>query len=111
MPAVIQQQGSDCQIKLEGQVTLQAAADLKGLLLQALANGKPIILDLEDVDTVDITMMQLLWSAGLDAARQGVRVTGRASQAALAAMRNAGFVEMPGFAHAELENGEGDSHR
>ena len=94
MPVTLQQDESHCLIRLEGQVTLTSAADLKTLLLEGLATGKGLELDLERADEIDVTILQLLWAGAREAASQGVGIVWRASEAATAAARDAGFDRM-----------------
>jgi anti-anti-sigma regulatory factor len=96
MPITLQRDESQWLLRLEGQATIASAAELKQLLLEWLAAGKDLKLDLEDVEEIDITIMQLLWAAGREAARTGAEVVGSASDAAIVAVRGAGFPGMPG---------------
>ena len=73
-----------------------SAADLKSLLLEGLAAGKDLHLDLERVEEIDITIMQLLWAAGREAERTAARMIIRTSEAAGAAAREVGFDRFPG---------------
>jgi anti-sigma B factor antagonist len=98
MPLTIQRQESSWRIGLEGRVTVSSAAELKQMLLEWLAGGKDLELDLSGAEEIDITVMQLLQAAGREAARTGAEVVGRASTAAIDAALAAGFAEFPGFA-------------
>ena len=80
-------------------MNIASATELKQLLLEWLATGKNLDLDLEAVEEIDITIMQLLWSAGQEAARRGIGFGGRTSRAAAFAMRDAGLI-MPGIAYS-----------
>jgi len=59
-------------IHFEGDVNISSAAELKQLLLRALAHGKGIHVDLGCVTEVDITALQLLWAAEREAKGAGV---------------------------------------
>ena len=59
-------------INLQGDVTISSAAELKQLLLRALAHGKDIHVDLGYVTEVDITALQLLCAAEREAKGAGV---------------------------------------
>jgi anti-anti-sigma regulatory factor len=91
------QQDTGWQLRLEGHITVASAAELKGLLLQWLADGKDLELDLEHVDEFDITAMQMIYAAAREATRKGARIVGRASSAVTTAVRDSGFDRMPGF--------------
>jgi anti-anti-sigma regulatory factor len=97
MPVTLQRHDSHWLIRLEGQVTIASAAELKTLLLEWLAAEKDLELDLADAEEIDITIMQLLWAAAREAARTGAGFVARASTAAILAMRDAGFAQIPGF--------------
>lgn len=85
-------------IRLEDELNVTSAVDLKNVLLEGLAAGKELHLDLERVTEIDITVMQLLWAAGCEAERTGATIIGRVSDAAAAAAREAGFERFPGTA-------------
>jgi anti-anti-sigma regulatory factor len=97
----MERQESRSLIRLEGDITLASAAELKGLLLEGLAAGKDLWLDLEHTGEIDVTAMQLLWAAGREADRAGVKIAIRVSDAAGAAARQAGFERFPGLAVQE----------
>jgi len=97
MPATLERHESHWLIRWDGQIALASAVELKALLLEWLASGKDLQLDLERVDEIDITAMQLLWAAGGEAESRGVPASGRPSAEVAAALRDAGFVRMPGF--------------
>jgi len=84
-------------IGIDGQATLASAGELKALLLEWLAAGKNLRLDLEAVEDIDIAHMQLLWAAAREAAIAGVEITCRASGAVAAAVRDSGFAQIAGF--------------
>jgi len=97
MPVTQVQEEPHWQIRLEGQVNLASATELKTLLLDWLASGKDLALDLERVEEMDITILQLLWAAGREAAGRGAGMVGRLSEAAAMTARDAGFSPMPGL--------------
>ena len=97
MPVELVQQEPAWLICLDGQISLTSAAELKALLLEWLATGKSLELDLRRVEEIDITIMQLLWAAARQAANIGVECVGRASDAVMTAARDSGFDQMPGF--------------
>jgi anti-anti-sigma regulatory factor len=83
-------------IRLEGEVNLTSAGELKRLLVEGLASGRDLHVDLERVEAIDVTALQLLWSAGRDADRAGSAIVIRASEAANESARDAGFSGFPG---------------
>jgi anti-sigma B factor antagonist len=97
MPVTLQRQEGSWLIRLEGQVTVTSAAELKERLLEWLAAGKNLELDLESAEEIDITILQLLWAAAREAARTGTKIVARASSAAATAARDSGFGQLPGF--------------
>jgi MFS superfamily sulfate permease-like transporter len=85
-------------IQLEDGCTVTSAAELKSVLLEGLASGKALRLDLEQAGEIDITLMQLLWAAGSEAERTGASIAIHASEAVRTAAREAGFEGFPGLA-------------
>ena len=98
MPVTVDRLETHWLIRLEGELTLTSAAELKQLLLEWLASGKGLQLDLEHASEIDITLLQLLWAAGREAARTGAEVGSRVSEAAAAAARVLGFDRFAGAA-------------
>jgi anti-anti-sigma regulatory factor len=101
MPVALQRHESRWVISLEGEISVTSAAELKTLLLEWLAAGKDLELDLERAEELDITILQLLWAAAREATRTGVTMAGHASAAAIQAIGEAGFAGMPGFSLAD----------
>lgn len=62
-----------CLVRLEGQVNIAAAAELKNVLLQALASGKELRADLGPASDLDVTALQLLLAAEREAQESGTR--------------------------------------
>ncbi len=79
------------RVRLEGELTLASAAELKSLLVEWLASGRDLQLDLESAGEVDITAMQLLWAAGRKAARAGNGIAIRVSEAVEKAVAGRGL--------------------
>jgi anti-anti-sigma factor len=63
---------SQCLVCLEGEVDVSSAAELKKLLLEALASGRELRVDLERTSELDVTALQLLWAAEREAAGSGM---------------------------------------
>ncbi len=92
--------------RLEGDFNMSSAAELKRTLLEGLASGQPLELDLEPAGQIDITFLQLLWSAEQAAARAGLGFVSRVPETFAAVARAAGFDSFPG-AQAQREATEG----
>jgi anti-anti-sigma regulatory factor len=98
LPASIERHETHSMIRLEGEFAVTSAAELKRTLLQGLAAGKDLQLDLERAQEVDITVLQLLLAAAREAERAGVGITMRWSDAARQAAWEAGFERLPELA-------------
>ena len=87
-----------CLLRLEGEVDIASAAELKKLLLQALASGNDLHVDVERATELDVTAMQLLWAAERAArgAGTGFTLVGRLPEEILAAASEAGLEKFPG---------------
>lgn len=83
-------------IRLDGDFGMGSAEELKGLLMEGLASGKDLRLDLEEAGDLDITFLQLMWAAGREAVRTGTGFTARLSATAAGVIRDAGFASFPG---------------
>jgi anti-anti-sigma regulatory factor len=92
----MEQQESQPVIRLEGEFTMTSATELKNVLLECLASGNDLRLDLSQAEEIDITLMQLLWAAGHEALRKGTGIVVQVSDAAATAARDAGFERFPG---------------
>jgi len=97
----VEQNESQSLIRLEGDCTITSAAELKQRLIEGLASGKALRLDLEHTGEIDITVMQLLWAAGREAARAGIGMVSRVPETAALAALGAGFERFPGAAVQE----------
>lgn len=97
MSVILVQQEPDWLIRLEGQISLACAAELKELLVRWLAAETDLELDLEDAAEVDVSILQLLWTAGREARRANRRIVARPSEALNAAARDAGFEPAAGL--------------
>lgn len=91
MPASVEQDEKRFVIRLEGETGLPEAAELKRLLVEALASGRTLHLDLEGAVEIDVTCMQLLQAALRETDRAGTGMAVHMSEAAEIALRGAGF--------------------
>ena len=82
-------------LRLEGDCTIATAAEWKGRMLEWLASGGDLQLDLERVEAMDVALLQLLVAAEREAARTGSVITARLSKVAQEAARDAGFDAFP----------------
>jgi hypothetical protein len=83
-------------LRLDGDQNLTSALKLKGLLIEGLASGKDLQVDLEQVQEIDITVLQLLFAAGREASRESRGFVSRVPETVLSAARDAGFESFPG---------------
>ncbi|HUN85883.1 MAG TPA: STAS domain-containing protein [Terracidiphilus sp.] len=84
-------------IRLEGEIDIDDAAELKERLLQALERGGELLVSLEDAGSLDVTAMELLWAAARDAGAKGMKVelAGPVPEALTASFCDAGFEAIP----------------
>jgi anti-anti-sigma regulatory factor len=82
-------------IRLEGELTVASAKELKEVLIEALSTGECLQVDLGGAEGIDLTVMQVLWATGREAERRGVDVLFRTSEEASMAARDAGFERWP----------------
>ena len=75
MPLTLDQNEEGCLIRLEGEINIAFAAELKKLLLEALGSAKDVRLDMEQATELDIAAWQLLYAAEREAKRSGVGFT------------------------------------
>jgi anti-sigma B factor antagonist len=101
LPVTMERHETHSLVRLEGEVTITSAAEVKEALLAGLAAGTDLHLDLEHAERIDVTIMQLLWATVREADRTGVALAGAVSEAAAALAREAGFEGLPGMAVRE----------
>jgi anti-anti-sigma factor len=97
VPVTVEQSEGLCFIRLEGEVNIICAAELKKLLLEALASGKGVRVDLKGATELDITALQLLWAGEREAraSGRGLRLAGRIPEEIAAASGEAGLEKFP----------------
>jgi anti-anti-sigma factor len=93
----LDQSEKQCLIHLEGEITIASAAEFKQFLVQVLAQGKDLRMDLERAAELDVTALQLLWAAGREAKKLGMVFTlsGSVPEAIRTAAVDAGFEKFP----------------
>ena len=62
-------------IRLDGAIDIAVAAELKASLLEALKLGRQICISTEAATDLDVAAFQLLWAAGREARRAGLKFT------------------------------------
>ena len=97
MPVTLDQREAQCFVRLEGEINIAAAAELKNVLLQALASEKEVRVDLERATELDVTALQLLWAAerGARGSGRGFALAGRLPEEILEAVMDAGLEKFP----------------
>ena len=97
MPITLDQNEALCLIRLEGDIDIASAIELKKLLIEALASGKEMRVDLERVIELDLTALQLFWAAEREARGKGTgfRLAGRVPEVIAVALGDAGFEKFP----------------
>ncbi len=98
MPVMLERKEDYSLIRLEGECSVTSAAELKRLLLEGIAAGGSLRLDLERAEAVDISILQLLWAVGEEGKRSGTRIEIRIPDAVARTAREAGFEQFPGLA-------------
>ncbi len=109
MGIVRKEQEHQWSVRLDGDLSLGCAAELKDTLLEWLASGKNLELDMGSAESIDISILQLLYASGSEALRRGLRLFGNASRAVRTAAQAAGFDQVPGLP-LDNEHAESDTH-
>jgi len=80
-------------LRLEGAIEIDCAAELKKLLLEALASGKQVRVSLADASELGVTAVQLMWAAKREARESSVGFVseGQVPESVSAALAEAGF--------------------
>ena len=71
MPTALIETEARCVIQFKGDVDIASAAELKAMLIAAISSGKEVQIDLEGASDLDVTAVQLLWSAAREAGKAG----------------------------------------
>jgi anti-anti-sigma factor len=84
-------------IRLEGSIDINCAAELKALLVDAIAAGREVGVSLEAASYLDVTAVQLLWAAEREALSRGLQMTmsGPCPETIRQSLSQAGFAELP----------------
>jgi anti-anti-sigma regulatory factor len=62
-------------VKLMGEWTIERAGELKGMLSEGLEGGECIVVDVEEIENVDLSCLQLLCAAHRASLREGKLLT------------------------------------
>jgi anti-anti-sigma regulatory factor len=102
LAVTLEQSDQGCTVRLEGEINIGVAAELKKVLIEALKSKKPVRIEFEGATGVGVTGVQLLWAAEREAERAGVKFARMAGmpQAIAAAVAEAGL-EFPMMMAAE----------
>jgi len=97
MAVTLDQSGAQCLVRLEGEITIASAAELKKSLLEALASGKALSVEWEGASGLNVTGLQLLWAVEREARGSGVRfaLQGRVPEEIAATACDAGMESFP----------------
>jgi len=95
MPVTVEERDISSLVRLEGAIDISFAAEMKSILLNALAQKKEIKLTLDGATEVDITVLQLLYAIEREAEKTGaiVAIEGSVPDEISAAMTAAGLVK------------------
>jgi anti-anti-sigma regulatory factor len=95
MPATVEEREDASLVRLEGVLDIAFAAEMKSVLLNALASKKKLRLTLDGATELDITALQLLYAAERDAAKAGIpfALQGSVPDEISVAMADAGLVK------------------
>ncbi len=67
MPTTLKDGETTSVIRLEGDNDIAGAEEMKTIMITAIASGKEVQVDLEGTTDLDVTVVQLLWSASREA--------------------------------------------
>jgi anti-anti-sigma regulatory factor len=97
LPIALEVVETRCILRLEDDIDITCSGELKNMLIEALSSRKEVRVDLEGATDLDITIMQLLWAAALQARRSGASfaVLGVVPENIECAVRDAGFETFP----------------
>lgn len=97
MPVTFDQGAEPGLIRLEGEVDISDAPELKRVLLEALAKKGEVRISAEAATGIDITAVQLLWAAEQEAGRADtiLALQGTLPEMVRVSLREAGFERLP----------------
>jgi anti-anti-sigma regulatory factor len=97
MPITLTHAQTQSLLLFEGDITISSAAELKNLILEALASRRELRVDLGKVSDLDVTIWQLLWAAERETRGRGTgfTVVGNVPEEIFEASRAIGFEKFP----------------
>ena len=103
MPITVDREAEPGLIRLEGEVDISLAEELKQALLEALAQKGEVRISLEAAKGMDVTAVQLLWAAEQEARKAGTVLAwqGTVPEGVRASLREAGFERLPWMERTE----------
>ena len=109
MPITFTEGESRYVIRLEGDVDVTCAAELKRMMIEAIASRKELQVDLTSATDLDVTAVQLLWAAKREAEKVGtIGTLGPVPEHIVMALREAGLENFLMPVLPEGVPGEGD---
>ena len=95
MPVILDNSEGISLIRIEGDVNIAMAAEMKDLLVKALASVKELHVSMASATELDVTALQLLYAADREAAKSDMRLTldDRVPEEIISAMTDAGFAK------------------
>ena len=72
MSLAIEEREESTLVSLEGTIDIACAAELKGLLVEALGRAKEVRVSIQKAMSLDVTTVQLLWASSREAKRLGL---------------------------------------
>jgi anti-anti-sigma regulatory factor len=107
MPIIVDRNTELSRIRLDGDLDITGAAELKQALLDAVASGRKNCISLASATGLDITTLQLLWAAEREATVTGAVLVleGPVPEGLRATLREAGFDRFP-LADLPAQQGE-----
>lgn len=94
----LERAGTQWVLHLEGECSMVSASELRGVLSEGLTAAPELVVDLGAVAEIDVTVLQVLWSAERDAGRRNRKLLSRVPEALAEVAREAGFEHFPGAA-------------
>lgn len=93
--------GRSVLLKIEGELVTGNAESLRLLLTDLLPEAKSVRIVLQQVESLDLAFVQLLWSARKTATTldKNFTVEGTLPEEIMVLLRSAGFEKLPHYAH------------
>ncbi len=83
-------------MRLAGEIDISSSEELRAMLTEANSSGKELAIEMEAATDLDITAVQLLWSAAHEAAKAGKSVFAlHVSESVRCAVHDMGLEDFP----------------